>query len=177
MKTLTLCLALAASLSSFAQSIVMEGKWRLESDRFSKPLVFMEIDNVTHEYSQEKFMNPNGTLAYTIDQAVKLIPSETGGYEGSVDFFDSRGCSYRDLAIKVEFTSPNGANILMTVPRYKVKKITTGHSSRYDGPLFCQGANPYPYRYVCGRQSDLRSTRTECELVETVEIPVRLIRL
>jgi hypothetical protein len=177
MKISLLFILLGLSTATFAMNYSLKGKWRLEGERFSKPLIFMEFDGVTHEYTQQKFVNPNGTLQYTIDQALKLVPSSDGGYEGTVDFYDSRGCSFTDLPVIVSFISKEAVNVLMTVPRYKVLKITTGHSSSYDGPLYCQGVNPYPYRYVCGRQSDLKSTRTECELLETIEVPVRLNRM
>ena len=180
MKTLlTILSVLTLSLSASAQSL--EGQWAILGNEAPEALVrFVSVDGNFFSHTQESFVFPNGNLSHTIDQSVKLTV-KNGKIEGAVDFFDSRGCSYRDYKVSGEFRSGSEVAMVMTIPRYKLVTITTGPTGYYyDRPLYCWARSPYypyrSYRYICGYDQAVRSTRTECRLVDTVQVPVSLQR-
>lgn len=181
MKTLlTILSVLTLSLSASAQSL--EGQWAILGNEAPEALVrFISVDGNYFAHTKETVVFPNGNLSHTIDQSVKLSVKD-GKIEGTVDFFDSRGCSYRDYKVSGEFRSQDEASLVMTIPRYKLVTITTGPTGHYyyDRPIYCWGRSHYypyrSYRYICGYDQAIRSTRTECRLVDTVQVPVALGR-
>lgn len=175
----TLLWVLLLSVTSTALSSI-EGEWRVLDSNNSK-VRFIEVDSLYYSHTQEKFVYPNGNLSHTIDQSVKLELQADGKVSGKVDFFDSRGCSFRDYEVAGVQNSKNSLTLLMTVPRYKYVRITTGQAGRpYQRPRYCwRTSSHYPYnnyRYVCGYDSGV-STRTECRLLETIQVPVSLKRI
>lgn len=180
MKTLLLTLLVLVSTSAFAFNL--EGQWGIQGNEYEEGAVrFMSVDGASFAHTQESFVFPNGNLSHTIDQSVKVTVSPEGKIEGTVDFYDSRGCSYKDYKVSGEFRSNDEVNFVMTIPRYKIVQITVGHAGYYyDRPLFCWARSAYypyqSYRYICGREQAHRSTRQECRLVETVQVPVSLLR-
>src|SRR5690606_25959208 len=166
-------------LISFSAFASIEGLWQVLDHQESK-VRFIEVDSTYYSHTQEKFVYPDGNLSHTIDQSVKLTVTE-GKVRGSVDFFDSRGCSYQGYEVAGKLTSENSLSLLMTVPRYRLVKITTGSiGSSYQRPRYCWRHSPhYPYqsyRYICGYENNT-STRTECRLEGTVQVPVALKKI
>ncbi len=136
------------SFSAFAGDL--SGRWRNSED--GTVVNFIRINGSYKQYSSAKYTYPNGRLAYTIDQSISIPVIDDSKLEGSVDFLDSRGCSFKELPVLVEFQDKKRVNFLLTVPRYKFQTITTG--DRY---------NP-------------RSVRNACRVLEYVEVPIELIR-
>ncbi len=172
MKFVCLLILGLISVSSFGSDYSLSGVWYNVADTHAKPIRFIKIGDTFHFNGQEKFLNENGTLAYTIDQTVKLQLTAEGTISGSIDVFDSRGCSYKNLPAVGEFTESKEVNLLLTYPRYRVVKITVGPRQPYYRNVYCE--SPYGYRYVCGRERVNTHTRTECELLEKVEVPVQI---
>lgn len=146
-----LILSLLLSTAIAAETFDLRGAWyRLGDHYWEKPVEFILVNGEYRTQSREKFFNRYGQLLYTIDQAVKLTEKAPGKFQGSVDFYDSRGCSFKALPVSGEAQDLNSVGFLMTVPRYKfrtVTKVTTGEV-----------------------------IRTECVVLETVESPVTLYR-
>ncbi len=165
-------------ISNIAAASDLSGRWnRSNRDHHEKPINFIFIDGAYRSNSQERFVFENGRLSHTIDQSVKLIAKDDYTLEGTVDFYDSRGCSFKNLSVKAEFQNEDLVNILMTVPRYKYRTITTRPSGHVRVPVYCR--DYYNHRYVCGYRSAPRapvSVRHECQLLEYVEVPVQLER-
>jgi hypothetical protein len=155
----------------------LNGWWRNTDRSDEKPVQFIKVNGQYYFHGQERFVFPDGQLSHTIDQSLKISSFDEVSFKGTVDFFDSRGCSYKDLAVTGEFQNEDVINVLMTVPRYKVVTITVSRNDPYERPRFCPV--PYPGRgtYVCGVQQVVISRRTECQLLETIEIPVQLERI
>lgn len=170
MKKLILLLSLI-SFSTFAQTY--EGDWVTHDGH---EVYFTKVDSTYYSHTEEKFVFPNGNLSHTINQSVKFTVNPEGKIEGSVDFYDSRGCSFRDYKVSGELHSENEMSILMAVPRYQFRRITVGYPGRYyDRPVFCW--SPYGhYRYICGYERMPQSSHTECHLLEKVDVPVTLKR-
>ncbi|WP_408096264.1 hypothetical protein ACJVC5_14590 [Peredibacter sp. HCB2-198] len=168
------------SFSALAEDFDLRGLWmRTIAEPEERPLTFIQVNGVYYTRSQERFVYPNGTLSHTIDQSVKLTVTPEGEVNGTVDFFDSRGCSYRNLPVTGEFQSADLIGFLMTVPRYRIVTITAGNHSRYQHPIYCDAHipyYPYRYRYICGYENRQLSVSRECQLIETVEVPVQLQR-
>ncbi|MES2525962.1 MAG: hypothetical protein V4598_02705 [Bdellovibrionota bacterium] len=143
MKVLAFLLILG-SQTAFAGDL--SGRWQNSED--GTIVNFIAINGNLRQYNSANYNYPNGRLAYKIDQAI-TIP-HTGGdrLQGKVDFYDSRGCTFKDLPVFAEFQNENTVNFLLTVPRYKFQTITQG-----------------------------RSVRHACRVLEYVEVPVELIRL
>lgn len=118
-----LLLLLTLTSSALAQDFNLSGDWISTNSHHS--LKFILVGNTYHLSSQERFVYPNRSLSHTIDQHLKVPRLHTRSIKGSVDFYDSRGCSFKDLPVKIYFESPDVVNVLMTVPRYVVQKITT----------------------------------------------------
>ncbi|WPU63213.1 hypothetical protein [Peredibacter starrii] len=181
MKNIILALVLClVSLSVLAQDFDLRGLWkRSNAQPEERPLTFIQVNGVYHTHSQERFVYPNGALSHTIDQSVKVTVTPNGEVKGTVDFYDSRGCSYRNLAVTGEFQTADQIGFVMTVPRYKVVTITAGNHSRYQHPIYCDAHipyYPYRYRYICGYENRPLSVSRECQLIETVDVPVSLQR-
>ncbi len=157
----------------------LSGLWtRTTGERDQNPVQFILIDGAWRFTSQERFIFEDGRLSHTIDQSVKIQQTNTDFLQGTVDFYDSRGCSFKNLTVKAEFQNADLVNILMTVPRYKYVTISAGPSRSYDRPIYCwYHGYPYRYRYICGYEPAPRSVTTECRLLEYVEVPVQLERI
>lgn len=163
-----LFLSLIFSTGAFATELA--GKWRNTTD--GSIISFLSVNQSVYQYSSQKFTYPNGSVAYTIDQAVTLPSTGEDKLEGTVDFYDSRGCSFKDLPVIVEFQDARTVNVLMTVPRYKFQTITTGEP--YYRPRYCQG--PYG-TYICGSTRVNPSVSHSCRVLEYVDVPVELKKL
>lgn len=165
------------SLFSFAaMASDLSGQWLNLRDPSAKPISFIKIKDHYYFHSQERFVFPDGRLSHTIDQSVKIKVSNGNTLEGTVDFYDSRGCSFKDYSVVVEFQREDLANVLMSVPRYKFV-TTTVTNQQYDRPRYCR--DPYhPNRvYICGREPVVISRSSECRLMEKVEVPVELQKI
>lgn len=126
----------------------LSGSWmKAGGTSDERPVHFVPVNGKYHYYGQERFVFPYGRLSHTIDQSVNLPMTGGETLTGTVDFYDSRGCSFKALPVIAEFQGPNVVNLLMTVPRYQYVRITTG-----------------------------RNVRHECRLLEKVEVPVQLYR-
>lgn len=133
---------------AFAQSYDLSGTWMRAGGTSDEKLIqFVPVKGKYHYYGQERFVFPYGRLSHTIDQAVSFPMTGGDTLDGTVDFYDSRGCSFKGLPVVAEFQGPNVVNLLMTVPRYQYVRITQGSNVRY-----------------------------ECRLLENVEVPVQLFR-
>lgn len=163
------------SLYSFtAMAADLSGKWINLRDSAAKPISFVKIKDHYYFHSQERFIFTDGRLSHTIDQSVKIKVSNENTLEGTVDFYDSRGCSFKDYAVVVEFQRDDLANVLMTVPRYKFV-TTTVTNQQYDRPRYCR--DPYNRVYICGREPVVVSRTSECRLMEKIEVPVELQKI
>jgi len=174
MKLMITFFMLFFSFASMAKDFSLSGIWYNASDTNAKPIRFIKIGDVFHFTGQERFVNQNGTLSHTIDQTVKLTINGDQTITGIIDVFDSRGCSYKALPAVGEIQGDNEVALLLTYPRYRVVKITVGPTNPYYRNVYC--TNYYGYRYVCGRERVQPNTRTECELLENVEVPVLIKR-
>lgn len=176
MKTIIFTTFLLISNMTLASDL--SGLWnRTNRGHGEKPINFIFIDGAYRSNSQERFIFENGRLSHTIDQSVKLVTKDEFTLEGTVDFYDSRGCSFKNLSVKAEFQNEDLVNILMTVPRYQYKTITTRPSGQVRVPVYCH--DYYQRRYVCGYRWENRaptSVRHECQLLDYVEVPVQLER-
>lgn len=170
-------LIIASMLISSAFAQELSGNWIKTDDHSAKPIQFIKVNGQYYFHGQERYVFPDGQLSHTIDQSLKITSFDEVSFKGTVDFFDSRGCTYKDLPVVGEFQNEDVINVLMTVPRYKVVTITTSRNDPYERPRFCP--LPYPQRgyYVCGVQQVILSRRTECQLLENIEIPVQLERM
>lgn len=176
MKMLIVVLLTLAS-SALAQEFNLSGGWI--STHTQELVRFIPLENNYHFSSQEKFVFPNGTLSHTIDQHVVLPKISNRSIQGSVDFYDSRGCSFRNLPVQIYFETPEVVNVLMSVPRYVVQRISTGPVNGYHRPVYCTAPGRYgrtPYRYICGSEYVRPNVRVECRLLEQVETAVQLVR-
>lgn len=174
-----LILLLTFPLTSWALDYDLSGVWISSSSSPDHPVEFIPVDGVFHYYSQETYVFPNREVSHTIDQSLKVISDNSPIIEGSVDFYDSRGCSFKDLPVKGEFAGKDVVNFLVTVPRYKTVRITTGPTSGYYRPIYCTAPGRYgrrPYQYICDHEYVRPNVRTECRLLEYVEVPVQLKR-
>lgn len=133
---------------AFASGYDLSGTWmRAGGSSDERPVNFVPVSGKYRYYGQERFVFPYGRVSHTIDQAVSLPVTGEEILEGTVDFYDSRGCSFKGYSVVAEFQGPNVVNLLMTVPRYQYVRITQGSSVRH-----------------------------ECRLLEKVEVPVQLFR-
>ena len=144
-------------LALAAESFDLRGSWmRSNAQEGEKAIQFIKIGETYRATSQERFVFENGRLSHTIDQSVKIIKLEGSELHGTVDFYDSRGCSFKNLEVLVEFQNEQTVNVLMTVPRYKFLTYTRTPENRWDRPTVL---------------------RTECKVLEYVEVAVQLYRL
>jgi hypothetical protein len=159
-------------LSTSAHAFDLAGTW----DAGTKAVEFIEVEDTLYTQTTERFVFPDGELSHSIQQSFKIAKSTSRIQVGTVDIFDSRGCSFKDLEVKLQFQSADEVNFLITYPRYKIVTITTGPTSGHYRPVYC--ASPYPRGrpYVCGREYVRPSQRQECRLVEYVKTPVTLRR-
>ena len=166
-------------LSHLCLASDLSGRWmRAQAPAGEKPINFILVDHFYRFTGQERFVFENGELSHTIDQSVKIAYKSDDSLEGTVDFFDSRGCSFKNLSVKAQLQNPDTLNVLMTVPRYKIVTISAGSSREERHPVYCWD-HYYQRRYVCGhewRPSKPRSVTHECRLLEYVEVPVQLLR-
>ncbi len=133
---------------ALATSYDLSGTWmRAGGTSYERPINFVPVRGQYRYYGKERFVLPFGGLSHTIDQAVSLPMTGKEILNGTVNFYDSRGCSFKNYSVLAEFHGPNVVNLLMTVPRYQYTRITRGQNVRY-----------------------------ECRLLEKVEVPVQLFR-
>lgn len=171
-------IAVFLTSSAFAHTTFdLAGKWQKTTGTgHEAPVHFIKINGQYHYHGKENYVFQDGRLSHTIDQDVKIHSLNGDMFEGTVSFFDSRGCSYKNLKVTGEFQNESVVNILMTVPRYQVVTVTTRRNTPAR-PRYCRV--PYPGRgyYVCGHIPEVVSRRTECRLLEYVEVPVQLERI
>jgi hypothetical protein len=142
---------------ALAGSVDLRGSWiRSNAQEGEKPIQFIQIANTYRAQSQERFVFDNGRLSHTIDQSVKILITEGPTLNGTVDFYDSRGCSFKNLAVVVEVQNEQTINVLMTVPRYKFRTVSRDPVNRWERPTVI---------------------RTECRVLEYVEVAVQLYRM
>lgn len=142
---------------ALAESFDLRGYWmRTNAGEGEKPVQFIKVGNTFRSFTQERHVFENGRLSHTIDQSVKIQEAEGTTLEGTVDFYDSRGCSFKALSVIVDLQGENTINVLMTVPRYKFVTISRTPTNRWERPTVL---------------------RTECRVLEYVEVPVQLYRL
>ena len=133
---------------AFASTYDLSGTWlRAGGNSDDRPINFVRVGGKYRYHGQERYFFPYGRLSHTIDQSVSLNFTGEDTLSGTVDFYDSRGCSFKAYVVLAEFQGPNVVNLLMTVPRYQYVRITQGANVRY-----------------------------ECRLLETVEVPVQIYR-
>lgn len=159
-------------LSTSAFAFELAGTW----DTDSNEVEFIEVDGTLYTQTTERFVFPDGELSHTIQQSFKIPKSTSTIQTGTVDIFDSRGCSYQNLDVKLQFQSEDVVNFLITYPRYKIVTITTGPTSGYYRPVYCNSPYPRGRPYICRREYVRPSQRQECRLVEYVKTPVTLRR-
>lgn len=175
----TIIITCLVFLSPLALAADLSGLWeKTFSERVERPVHFILVDGFYRTSSQERFVFESGELSHTINQHVKITPAESELLSGTVDFYDSRGCSFTKLPVKVEFQNEDLVNILMTVPRYKYVTISSGPAGRRRYPVYC--TDYYGRSYICSyewRRLPPRSVRSECQVLEYVEVPVQLERI
>lgn len=183
MKTLSLFIGLLVMSASLqAQTPGLAGKWQIESSPATRPLRFVDVEGAAYTLTTERFVTADGKLAYKVDQATTLELGSDSKVSGTVSFFDSRGCSFPDLEVKGSLQGER-LTLLMTIPRYKVMSVSSGPLEGYYAPRYCEyqgpvryGSHPTSYRYVCGRRFIKPQKRILCDLIETVQVPVELVR-
>ena len=105
-------------LPAFAIAADLSGKWYTENIQ-DPPVQFIKVGKVFHFHSQERVIFQDGRPSHTIDQNVTLSRISETEFQGLVSFYDSRGCTFKDLEVMAEFQDDNTLNVLMTVPRYQ----------------------------------------------------------
>lgn len=141
---------------ALAASFDLRGSWiRSNAQEGERPIQFIKIADTYRSHSQERFVFENGRLSHTIDQSVKIQNSEGTELKGTVDFYDSRGCSFKNLNVLIDIQNDQTINVLMTVPRYKFLTYTRTPANRWERPTVI---------------------RTECKVLEYVEVAVQLYR-
>jgi hypothetical protein len=144
------------NLAFAGESFDLRGSWiRTNAQEGEKPIQFILVADAYRSYSQERFVFENGRLSHTIDQSVKIQKSEGAELNGTVDFYDSRGCTFKNLKVIVDIQNEQTINVLMTVPRYKFVTYSRTPENRWERPTVI---------------------RTECRILEYVEVPVQLYR-
>lgn len=139
---------------ALAGTFDLGGSWlRSQAGPDEKPIQFISVGTQFRSHSSERFVFENGRLSHTIDQSVKINKTDL---TGTVSFYDSRGCSFKDLDVIVEVQGQDVVNVLMTVPRYKFVTISRTPQNRWERPTVI---------------------RTECRVLEYVEVPVQLYRM
>lgn len=173
---------LLISTLAFGSDFSLEGVWKF-SDGDGKPVRFVTTSEEVTSLTTQKFVKPDGTLEYKIDQQMSFDVSGAQDQEGVVNFYDSRGCSFENLEVKASFQSPKIINFLITIPRYKVVTYSNGPMNGYWAPQYCEyqgpiryGQHPTSYRYVCGRRFIKPRKRIDCQLIEYIKVPVQLKR-
>lgn len=144
-------LAAAFLLSTSAFAHDLSGRWVNTDD--GTVVNFLRIGNEYRQSNTSQYRDQWGRLDYTIQQMMTLPVSSDNTVEGKVSFYDSRGCSFKDLKVVVESRSETSLNVLVTVPRYKFQTITE-QRDRYSRP----------------------TVRFNCRVLEYVEVPVELSR-
>jgi hypothetical protein len=172
MKFLFLIILSFLSLNVLAKDL--SGVWYDASEPHGKPIRFIKFKDTFQFTGKEKFVFENGSFSHSIDQTVKLKFISENEIEGSIDVFDSRGCTFKNLPAVGEFQNDREVSFILTYPRYNVVKITTGPTNPYYRNVYC--TNSYGYQYICGRERVKPSVRYECKLIENVEVPVLIRR-
>jgi hypothetical protein len=149
----------------------LSGVW--ENTETGTSVKFVSINGSDHAQVREDYRNREGQIAYTITQSVRVPHSQSSVRKGEVDFYDSRGCSYKKLPVTFEFSNDYEVNVLMTVPRYKVTNQTT-YTNEYR-TRYCRSR--HGSYYVCGRYRIPKDIKFTCELIEHVEVPVTLLKI
>lgn len=153
-----LCVAMSLSFSAMAYDL--KGHWMHSTAKPDDQVInFIFINNMYRAYVKEEIINRNGSPSHTIEQSLRIFPVNENSLRGELDIFDSRGCSFKNYEVTVEFESADRANFLMTLPRYKIVTYTSGSTT-----------SNYP-------RTSTGHSRSECVLVDTIEVPVQLIRV
>lgn len=109
------------NLALAGESFDLRGSWmRSNAQEGERAIQFIQIGGTFRAQTQERFVYQNGRLSHTIDQSVKIYASEGNILYGVVDFYDSRGCTFKGLDVQVDVQNFRVVNVLMTVPRYQV---------------------------------------------------------
>lgn len=145
----TIITLLLVSTSAFAHDLA--GRWVNTED--GTVVSFLKIGGEIRQRNTSFYKDQWGRIEYTIEQQLTLPVTGAKRVEGKVTFFDSRGCSFKDLPVVAEFQNESLLNVLVTVPRYKFQTITESRD-RYSRP----------------------SVRYNCRVLEYVEVPVELER-
>ena len=163
----TLALIAFTLLSLHAKAHDLKGLWQ---DVESGDLVrFITVSGSDHYTSKMDYVEPDGRLSYTISQVAKIPRNGSRLRHGTISYYDSRGCSFENLPLTVEFHGKNEVSILTTTPRYKYQKITV----TVDGYLTCR--TPSGHYYRCGRPKPTVNHR--CKVLEYVQEPNALSRI
>lgn len=109
------------NLAQAGESFDLRGSWmRTNAQEGERAIQFIAIGETFRAQTQERFVYQNGRLSHTIDQSVKIFKSQGNELHGVVDFYDSRGCTFKGLDVLVDIQNYYVVNVLMTVPRYQV---------------------------------------------------------
>lgn len=138
-------------LPTLALAADLTGRWRNTGD--GTVVNFLRVGGQIHQYNSSNYTDQWGRLQYKIDQRLTLPATGEERLSGVASFYDSRGCSFKDLPVTLEFQSDVTINVLMTVPRYKFQTLTE-RRDRYSPP----------------------TVRTRCRILEYVEVPVELVK-
>lgn len=131
-----------------SETFDLRGAWyRTDGYYTERPVEFILLKDYYYTETTEVFYYPGRRGSYSIKQSIKLRKDTL---EGTVTFFDSRGCSFRNLPVLGEVQGPNAVGFLITVPRYKFRTVTKASTGEV--------------------------LRNECRILEYVEVPVRLNR-
>lgn len=154
----------------------LSGEWYSNNGQ-NDPISLVTVDGTTYFHGETKYLYPDGRLAYIGTQSSKLNLSADGSsIVGTIDFFDSRGCSYTNMAIRGNLTGGDTLHLVVDIPRYSYVRITRSRRARRRMPRYCYTNMPYPRRYICGSQWEEISVKYECRLLNTIKSTVILRR-
>jgi hypothetical protein len=105
-------------LSSSAFAADLAGKWLNTSDR--SVMNFTRIGRDYNEHTTVQYSYPNGLPAYTFAKVLTAHQTSENSLKGKIDFVDSRGCSFRQYPVTLEFKDNNLIHVQMTVPHYQI---------------------------------------------------------
>jgi hypothetical protein len=160
-----LILSLTA-LALSAEANELGGLWQ-DSDTGST-IRFVSVKGMDRFTSTQKFVHPNGNYLYSTTKILQVPRTGKNSRMGSISYYDSRGCSFENLPVNVEFQTDDEVNLLITTPRYKFQTLTTTR----DEYNTCRTAAGYYYR--CGRPRPTVSHR--CKILDYIQEPFALSR-
>lgn len=174
-----LTVILITKFSYSLSEINLNGWWVNSTNQQLVNLV--NVDGVIHIHNETKYIYPNGNLSHTLIQSSKIQHiSKDNSFDGHISYFDSRGCSYEELQLRVEIWDENTLNIVYEVPLYQYVKTTKSRKPRNYRHHYCTAHYPYlTYRanHFCSlNERDLITVKSECRLINIVEKTVQLTR-